>query len=599
MSLSALLSKLDVFANSDSHREVYDTASTILSNHPNNLVALKKCLISLINLDDYNEAKHLISKYGELIESNTASIVLELAYILYKLDESEDKLLHLKQYTNPSNMHAFNHVLAQYYYRMGQDTKALNLYYDLIKTPNLPKSEIADLAVNERAVISQLKFNDDFNANTSTIPITESVADSYDQLFNDSLILIIDGKYDDALITLNNTLKLANSVVDESDRFHEISPIKLQIAYVYILQGKFDSAMSILNEVEAELPESFSKSSSTQIIKLIIQNNKLVCNEPINAELSYRELQFPDSIDLTFSKLTIPQIFILQRNQLLLGKIIGKKSIKQLKKYNKLFPNSKLFANEDDSIFQTLVSAQKSINLGNYQSALSSLESIINLDPKILVIPSIGKLVYTLYEKINSKRMISKFLNQVADQLLSQTSKTEFTQNDIKYVQFIALKLLSFNESVSEKLLLMINCLNILNTECNDEDIEKLVSNVNVDELIGQGLDTLLPASTNTTTHKPKTMKKRLRLKPKRLPKDTSQQLDAERWLPLKDRSYYKSKKAKRNAKNTQGGMIDIGSEKTLNYSDKPAVTASSSVNTNTPSTTSSSKKSKKKKGKK
>jgi signal recognition particle subunit SRP72 len=603
MSLSALLARLDVFANADSHNGVYDTAASILSKDPTNIIAIKQCLVALINMDKYSEAKRFIATNKDIINANTESLVLELAYVYYKLVESEDKLLNLKSFTKSSNERAFYHILAQYYYRIGHDIKSLKIYQSLIDSLSSSSSssyistnEELDLSVNERAVISQLKFQNNYSHNFSTAPFSKSFSDSYDQLFNDSLIQIIDGQYEEALISLNKTLKLADDLLndyDNDEKFLEIAPIQLQIVYVHILKNEFSNAISILENLESHVPSN-TNDINTKIIKLIIQNNKLVCsNQSIeHPSLLYRELGFPNSLSESNEKLTIPQISILERNHLLLAKILGKNSKNEINRFNKTFPISQLFRSSKLSL--ALISSQVAINSENYQRSIALLESVIKEDESILLNPSIGKLLLVLYEKIDSKKSINNLVNKIANLLLLK--ENDFSNDDLKYSKLISLKLLSRNKELADKILAKIGQSDLLALEFNDNDIKSIIQSINIDDLVSQGLDSLISNSNsvkslNDSSKTKGNLTKRIRRKSKKLPKDLTQPLDPERWLPLKDRSYYRSKKSKKS-KSTQGGSIDAATEKSLNISEKtttPPLSASSLQNKN----------SKKKKGKK
>lgn len=630
-SLSGLLGKLEVYSKTDSHRQVYDTAKLILSKDGSNIQALKRSLVALINMDNYKDAEKLIQQYSKLVETNKTYLVLELAYIYYKLDSTkEDDLTSLSDFITASNSRAFNHILAQYYYRIGEDIKALEIYKILINEKSDDESENLDLSVNERAVISQLKFQNNFNyeLNNLTNPISFSYSDSYDQLFNDSLILIIDKKYNEAIDLLNKTYDLAeNSLSDyeQHEKFIELGPIKLQLAYVNILLSKYETANSLLDDLNNQLKNLSNGTNdiNVKILNLLIQINKLVCIENlesldnVEAALLYRELDFNDTIDISKQRLTIPQLLIIERNHLLLSFFSGKKSKDLIKSFNEKFsfsllPNAITFNNDikenlltnkkyfynlsiknPSNISLCLLASQIAINANNYQRAISILENSVNYNENILLLPSIGKLLYSLYESLDCKNLINKLLIKIANLLIKKTSL--FNNEDIKYAKFVALKLISTDELLAKELLSKINELNILDVKYSSDDITRLTSNVDVNKLVENGIGSLIKVIPTSTVNTGKiTKEKRKRSKPRKLPKViTSQQIDEERWLPMKDRSYYKMKKSKKN-KNTQGGAIDAATEKALNINSTPEPVTSSNNNNS-----SSSKKNKKKKGKK
>ncbi|GME84679.1 unnamed protein product [[Candida] boidinii] len=128
------------------------------------------------------------------------------------------------------------------------------------------------------------------------------------------------------------------------------------------------------------------------------------------------------------------------------------------------------------------------------------------------------------------------------------------------------------------------------------DNISDLTQDIDSEELIKAGIVPLLSsgsASKSKFSSKSKiTKKRRVRKNPKHPVKEIKSEIDAERWLPMKDRSYYKPKKGKKNNKDTQGGTASKATEESLNISNTPSSTPSSS---NTSS--SKNKKKNKKKG--
>lgn len=572
MSLTSLLASLDVESAHNEHEEVLKIASSVLEKYPNNVQAIKQSLIALISIDNYSKALKIVDTYMSIINENLETFIVELSYIYYKSNQTE-KLIGLEDFINKKNIRPYKHILAQYYYKIGENSKSLSIYKDLINE-NV-ESESLDLSVNERAVISQLLFE---NPNSEEVPISKSFNTSYDQLFNEALILILKKDYNNALSLLDKTLSIAKSSFaddynDENEfdleRFLEITPIVIQISYVYILLSNESKALSILNDIKIpSLNSQYSSNINVQILTLLISNNKLACQDLSgqNASLIIRELNLPNSLSNSLSKLTIPQIDILNRNSNLINKFAGKNNVIYL-------------SNEEKS----LLKVQNDISKKNIQAAITRLSDCS------IIYPSIGKLLYTLYSKLDCKNLINKLLLEVYELLME---KEEFTQDEISYATFISLKLMSTNEESSKNLLNKVNNVGILSKAFTQQDVDSLIQNVDINSLVKSGITPLISNSVSsniTNTIKSNTSKRRIRSKPKRLPKNVNSSIDNERWLPMKDRSYYKSKKSKKG-KITQGGFIDEKTEKSLDINSKTETVSATST---------SSKNKKKKKGKK
>ncbi|GME80852.1 unnamed protein product [Ambrosiozyma monospora] len=322
MSLVKLLSKLELYSESDSHQQVLETGLAVLKKDPLNVNALRQSLVALINLENYSEAVKLLQKQTKI--SDDASLLLEKAYVFYKLNDFNGLQSLIKQHPSIEDSTGFQHILAQYYYRAGKSEDALKIYQKLAKE-NKFKSEQLDISVNERAVISQLKFQSN-GANDTIKPVSQENPNSYDLLFNDALIKIRDHDFENALKLLKLALAKATvqlSEYDEEERISELTPIQIQIAYVNQLLNRPEEALSILEGVS---------SVKDSIFKLLITNNLLSLKDlsDSNPALLYRHLEFPNSLSAkVLNKLTLPQIEILQRNEILLAYKSGKNYIEQ------------------------------------------------------------------------------------------------------------------------------------------------------------------------------------------------------------------------------------------------------------------------------
>ncbi|GMM27462.1 signal recognition particle subunit [Martiniozyma asiatica (nom. inval.)] len=602
-SLTELFSKLEVYSNADDHKKVFDTSLSILKRDKSNVAALKQCLVALINLDNYNTAEKLIETYSTLIKNSINQFVLELAYIYYKT-ENATRLKELIPVAHGSR--AFKHILAQFNYRIGDDATALQLYQELINSDD--GSEEVDLSVNERAVVSQLKYYNTQPNVDSVKPLSMTHHESYDQMFNDALILIINKEYNEALNLLQKTYDLALSSLadsDENDQLSEILPIQAQVAYVKSLLGDKDSAREIINSLTDKL-------ENDKVLKLLVLTNKLSLLNNVDSyspTYLYKELELPNSLKISSQKLSKPQKNIIERNSLLLGYLCGKNIKNASINHQNEFPESalpyalastigqverseivnptiasakkifKLATNESSNLPFAFLSAQISIAVGNFENAALVLEkSIEQSNDEILNLPTVGRILYGIYESLDRKSMCSKLLVKIQKVLIN---KTEMSNEEIKYAVFVSLKLLAVDESLGLQLLYKIGKGEMLENDFNKSDIQRLTKSVNVDLMIKNGLTPLFKnasAVTGSTTTLKINKTKRSRIKPKKLTKNLQAKIDSERWLPMKDRSYYIPKRSKK-AKDTQGGHIDAATEQALNISAPNESAASSSKN--------------------
>lgn len=487
-------------------------------NLPTSLPALKETLVNLIENDNYQRAQLIINALPQF--ANDSSILTEVAYIYYKLNNHEK----LSEIT-PSTI-ALKHIFAQYYYSNGENDKALQLYNSINSS-----RDANDIAVNIRAVISQKLYLSNNNVDISIDSLPSSDIPSYDELFNDALIQIFSNNLTNAQNLLEKAKNLAiNSVSNypQLDAFIELAPIDLQIAYVYILQKNISKSNDILDDISSQLTSllnQYPKNKNLQIINLILQNNKLsiIDNESVvSPYLIFRELNFPNSIEETRLKLTIPQLSIFNRNELLLSNQINKTSKNTIKKFIENNPNNITFSSSSP-INKLLQKVQKFINKNNNQGAIAYLESSIDI---VKQHTSLIVLLVTLYESINASNKVQSFLSSIVS---SPSSNESINEELLKFIQ------MKLNKDVKS-------------IPINEEHLSSLISDIDVNSLNFPTFN-----NSNNQKSKPKMIKKRKNHNKK--PKNTHSKIDPERWLPLKDRSYYKSK----NKKKTQGGTVDSG----------------------------------------
>lgn len=545
--LTKLLAQLDVFSSKDSHKEVRDTAMQILETSPTpNVNTLKQALVANINLDNYSDAFNVIVEHSNIVSGNEEFLKLELAYVYYKFNKGRD-LISLSKSVSVNL--PFKHILAQFYYRNGQEVEALEIYKELI---NEDENVDEDICVNERAVISQLRYK-----GIKVEPISNSTG-SYDEIFNDSLIDIIDGKYKQGLSKLDH----AKAIINESNELSndekkiEILPIEIQRAYVLSLTGAIEESENTL--------KSLLDTCSNEALKLIIINNLMALKtnlEVFEPTLLYRELNFPYSVANTKDRLSYTQELLLKRNEQLLAKLSGKgidpfgfnmkfkynglpDALARIEDFNSLGLKSlgKLAINQGN-IGLSLLAVQFAISKGNLLYGVLILEKLIESSNggELLSFPGIGKTLYSLYESLDQKNKMFKLLQSIYDILNTIEVDIELET----YVIFIALKLMSIDETKAHALLEKYQKGDITDVKFTQDDISLLVNNVDIESLISNGVTPLLR---DTTHHKIAAKKPKRKQKLRHVSK--AKTIDPERWLALKDRSNYKPKKGKRD---TQG----------------------------------------------
>ncbi|ODV81915.1 uncharacterized protein CANTADRAFT_19521 [Suhomyces tanzawaensis NRRL Y-17324] len=650
-SIAEAFKKLNVTPGADlsEHQQIFSISYDYLTKVKNydDLKAFKNCLISLINLDRYYKAYEIIQK---IPQDYVVALILEISYVYYKIGKS-DALVELYNSTNIDNEGlkvGLKHILAQNYYKIGEYEKALELYHDLIE--NNKYDNKVDVIVNERSVISQLNFFHKTGLQ-STYDHSE-YGDNYDLLFNEALIQLSNNDLSLSLQSLEKAEQICESQnidLSQADLISEVLPIKLTRAYVYELQGEIAKSIELLDSIDVDAiqdtilklivknnkylltPQTLDLNLverdldyQTALQKLgqkltkyqyqIIKKNSLklryatgtlstsqISNKFIN---QYLKDFTGDLVPLVYKVLLKIDISFQDLEDQELDKQVAKKLHKHLNALRNEFTDEYIV-----TVLLTLFAAKSEDSISRAYGELKSAVAV-NLTQAKLVPGLIS--VFLSIEKERKEGW--KQEDRVIEHLLA-TEKDTF--NDLHYFNF-AKTVALLNQKPGEPATPLIQFLStvrqdkIINSvlnQSNDEllSIESLASSKSLEQLVSsQAVDEL---ASQIVPQKPvheilgKTIKKtpskvvKKRTKKQKVPKFSKNkvlkpegefEIDEERWLPMKLRSYYKpTKKERKKLGGGHQGALEFGSG-----------TSSPAPESQT-SSSSGDKKKKKKKGKK
>lgn len=526
------------------HETIYDVSYQYLSNIKqfDDLISFHNCLVALINLDKYYKALELIKQVPEGVHSE---FPLEKAYIYYKTGNS--KLLSVTynngDYSNnPILSRALKHIMAQDYYRIGNSAKALELYVELIKS-NSEIDNSLDLSCNERAIIHQQNLMNSVDTPSTTM---SSIEESYDLLFNDSLVHLSKGEFTTALVLLDKAEQKCQGQSDLSseDVMLELAPIKLTKAYILQITNKTDEALNILKQLELEPINDL-------VIKLILSNNRysITGSDSSNPNLVHRDLNYQYNLHHLQQKLTKPQYHILVKNHLLLSYFSGSLSknssylsSKSINQWLQDFPGdftpimykvlSKLdinineisnplqykeiskklfkFISNEKTDDYVVVSAVLLVFINSkqnrYDQSVVALEKISGeqFDNEKLLPGLIGVLI-KLYEQLNFTKSLEALLSKLVDKFT--TTDQTLISDDINYYNFVKIigfKLLILQNESSTKIFTLLNQINpddelvsaVLDKTSNSNltPISKLTASTEpIEQLLSTSIESLMP----------------------------------------------------------------------------------------------------------
>lgn len=612
--LSSLLKQLDVHSSQNEHVNVETTCIALLDGDCTNKThVLKNLLISLIKQDKYQRAFNQLNKYkDDKVDLN--EMIMEIGYIYYKINRFEDfeKLgiyERVKDNVNKDSLErGLSHLYAQYALKNSNtNSRAYELYRSLIKTNN---SEGLDnpieLACNERVPLASNPHLQE------KLPlVSESNPDSYDLLFNDSMILTSRGQYLDAIELLEKSLQMAI----EEDYENDILAIQLQLSYVYQLLGENGKCKEILKPLLNRIPADNPLYLTAKINYMALRD---LSKYEDNFNLILRELNFERIHSLVSKYFTYPQNVLLKRNYQML-KLYSKSSSKPNNNSFNYVNVSKLYGTIiDDIIYEPFRTQAKILYHKCLEKKNEFYTNSLVFGLLILTIQMLYKEkqyenairlceIYLSQDKFLTNNRLSIFIYYIIFQLYDITDKDHMKEQllnklmdnckltDYNLWRYIGFQYLNLDQIEKAKKIFLEKMKNnendpLIQSVINEEqfDIDKaasLVSDVDVGRLIQLNIkpfESIVDKSKSNLNKHNKILKHKLKTKKE---KRKAQKLkkflakrgdsinlnnkpDPERWLPLRDRSTYKPKK-KQLSKQTQGGTMNKKSEQTFDITKK------------------------------
>lgn len=592
--LTSLLSDLNVQYNSNKHFEAAKVCKELIEAGVEDKVSiLGQWLVSLIKSDCYKQGWDLLNQYDQELKG---LYHLERLYIFYKLGYTKsfeklyDELKDIEQ-ANSFENRGLLHVRAQFCFKNGKFEEAVKIYQLLATHNEQQLDNETELACNERAAVGST-----YQSGYESLLVTSLNEESYDLLFNESLIALRRGDLDLSLKYLNQASSLAAQEGSDDDQ----NAIELQKAYVLQASGEKSEAKDILNDL-------VSKTMAGSTMHLLAQNNLKSFHDfskyTTNVSLLLRELDVA-KLSGKVSSLGHEQQQIILNNVLFLNLFNGcgiqsKKSLvsKTLANYRKTIANvvlepystqakkmfnrtmSAMSCGTGGSVFGSIVlTVQLQVLEKNFDRAIVLCESYLNKNSDSVNYEH--RVVCYILLQLYRESGRSSSSNRLLEHLFAIV-KDNNVKEDPEFWRFVAFNLLaqgfgSKAEDMFAKLQRISPELQLFNSNSEQHDVlssdlDSLVSSVDVESLKKLGAAPFEGQRTRMKdTSLGKVAKKRRVHKNRKFPKDfdAEREPNPERWLPLKDRSDFRPKK-KLAAKQTQGSAISRKSEQSLDISKK------------------------------
>ena len=602
--VSALFKKLSLYGSEEEYDKALEVCDIILKKIPDDLDTKRTKITCLINLGKFRDALSLIETLtrscGDKVQ---LELVLWKGYCLYRLGQYRECTQFLQQMEGARASIGINELLAQAYYRLEEYERSSLLYQSILKECNddyVEERRANWLACN--ALQAQLTGKGDLPSSPSP--------ETYEQCFNMSLVATSLGCLEESLEYLRQSEELCRQTMEEEgceeeEIVEELNIVIIQRGFVYTMKKEHEKALEIL-----QTSARGQHNDPTQVA--IVSNNILVLNGGKDIFDSKKRAKLLSN-EKNVQKLTRQQKQVILYNQCLFALFMGQTAVAKdmvagLQKY------------EDTWGYTTMATVAMAIKQGQISKAVNLLCSYIKgfkqvplllhltlaqlyqthlKDPSQAVktlceisglLEHLGLVAYTAALHMQeghvqeacqlwkgaevywsgqkrSKQII--FLSSAATFLLHYGKP----QESVQYLE----QLCNLDPGNSSLLFRLVSAYSKFDPTKAEEVSLRLPQPAEVTTLDVKTLEQM-PAhrrttkSSATTVEKKKEVaqekerekKKKKHKKKPRLPKNCNPSIspDPERWLPLKERSYYKRGKRKTQSqmlRGTQGSSAGPG----------------------------------------
>ncbi|KAK3582757.1 hypothetical protein CHS0354_015281 [Potamilus streckersoni] len=301
--LSSLYTDLNKFGQNQDYERALKTANKILQEAPTETAAFQCKVVCLIKLDKFSEALNLINKEKAL----SSGLKFEKAYCEYRLNRTQESLATLRSVSSLD--YRCKELLAQVLYRLEEYAECYELYKDLVKNSEDEFDE--ERETNLAAVLASLQLWDGVDQDDPGLR-----ENSYELCYNHSCFLVGKGNFKGAEEKLKKAEALCKSSfaddpdVTEEEVEEELAIMRVQLAYVLQKQGRIQEATQLYNQVQKTKPSDVG-------LMAVVSNNIVTINKDQNVFDSKKKMKVATADNLK-QKLSSKQKELISINQCLL-----------------------------------------------------------------------------------------------------------------------------------------------------------------------------------------------------------------------------------------------------------------------------------------
>ena len=300
-----LFTQLNNEGEDGDYEKALETVDKILSVVPDDLDALYCKVVCLMQLSKFEDAIKMID---EITKKGEAQFLFEKAYCLYRTDKCVESLQYLDKMA-PGDQRFWD-LKAQVLYRLERFSEATSVYEGALK-------QATDGFGNEREANYTAALASSGHANL--LSQQEFLhADTMEQCFNRACCYLAAGMPDDALKMIDLAEeRCKHGDAEDEELEDELAVIRVQRGYALQLKGSMEQAMALYNLVLKQKPNDLS-------LGVIASNNIIALNKEkgvfdskkrlkvLATEGSYKKLNSVQKSTVLLNRC----LFALQTNQL-------------------------------------------------------------------------------------------------------------------------------------------------------------------------------------------------------------------------------------------------------------------------------------------
>ena len=619
--LPRLFLQLQLAGEDGDHEKGLKISEKILSISPGDPDALHCKLVCLTHLSKFQEANKLIDSFNK--KSEKPQFLFEKAYCLYRLEkyaESQKLLARL-----PKSEVRVQELQAQILYRLEQYSEAKSVYADLVKecSDGFTSEREANFAAAQSYSVDHL----DGGSQLESLP-----SDTMEQSFNAACCYLAVGRPRDAERALETAeQQCRESLLEEGYTDEEIesemSVVRVQVGYALQLQDRNKEAMLVYNAILKQKPDDVSQLVLTSNNVIVLNKDRDIFDSKKKAKILANE---GTSKKLTsFQKLLVlfnRCLFALQTNQLdqcreLVGKLESTKpshdltilaKVALLNRERKVSScieclDSHLRSNQKSNVVLYTTLAQLYLSQGHQDKVCAVLRLIPSL-PRYLGVVSVLVSLYNSSGDVDNavcvldeavvfwtKQEQSESNQTVVRSLMMESAKFKLQNCGPQSAAIVLEKLHTQYPSDLKVIAMLISAYSRYDAKKAEElscslaefkvsqpvDVDALEQMPSFRHSRRQQQKPDVKEQVSTDKKQPLVKAKKKKKRKPRLPKnyDPAVAPDPERWLPLRERSYYRKGRKmgySATARGTQGTSAASASLMAQLDASKPKATPTS-----------------------